>query len=173
MIIRGISREDLLAAADVASMALGNRLEVYNLWPANRSETAWRLRLKVADLDKPGARLHLNSYYLGHSEEPRRSRHACAHAHGAFYCAAFERGATSIGTAMATYRGAQHFLYTLPEILERNIGSVFFPIRFADSCTCPSDYIATDSLRPELWHYGTAELPSVENTSKRDEVRAR
>jgi hypothetical protein len=147
MLIRGVTRDDLMAAADVASMALGNELVVYDLRPANRSQTAWRLRLKVADLDKPGARLHLRDYYFGVTERPRRSRHACCHAHGAFYTAVFERNEHAvIETAHARYRGARDFLCAYPVVLDRNIGSMMFPIRFGDCCTCHSDLIETDSI---------------------------
>lgn len=56
MLVKGISRGDLEAAVEIASGTLGNRLELYAMYPANRRRSAWRFRVNVADPDAPGAR---------------------------------------------------------------------------------------------------------------------
>jgi hypothetical protein len=57
VLVKGISRADLDAALEIASGTLGNRLELYAMYPANRRRSAWRFRVKVADPDAPGAAL--------------------------------------------------------------------------------------------------------------------
>jgi hypothetical protein len=89
MIVSGVTREDLIAAAGIAGGVLGNPLHFARL--DSYSEKKHVVRLRVRTLDAPGARLHLHSYLLGHSRNPRRSRHACGHAEGAFLVAIFER----------------------------------------------------------------------------------
>ncbi len=142
MLVRGISREDLEAAVGVASRALGNELEAYDVTLANKRGDAWNVRLKVRDLDEPGARLHLHMYYLGHAPKPRRSGHACGHAVGAFMAACFERNPHARSkTGFVSYRDAWDFLSSYRQILDRNIGSQMLPIHFGDSCTCEDDEV--------------------------------
>ena len=57
MLVKGITRADLEAAVEIASGTLGNRLQLYAMYPANRRRSAWRFRVKVADPDAPGAPL--------------------------------------------------------------------------------------------------------------------
>ena len=49
MLVRGITREDLEAAVEVASSELGNTILLDELRPANKKGTAFRFRVKVAD----------------------------------------------------------------------------------------------------------------------------
>jgi hypothetical protein len=44
MLVKGISRGDLEATVEIASGTLGNRLELYAMYPANRRRSAWRFR---------------------------------------------------------------------------------------------------------------------------------
>ena len=162
MIVSGVTREDLIAAAGIAGGVLGNPLHFTRL--DSYSEKKHVVRLRVRNLDAPGARLHLHSYLLGHSRNPRRSRHACGHAEGAFLVAVFERAPDArVLSAMTTYRGSRDFLARYRTILERNIGSRMIPIRYADSCQCYYDEICTDSIRPMLWGWGEMEMPTAEN----------
>src|SRR5215203_1979615 len=71
MIFSGVTREDLEAARDVASAALGNQL-IFTRFDSY-SATRHVISLQVKELDAPGARLHLHSYFLGHAWKPRRS----------------------------------------------------------------------------------------------------
>jgi hypothetical protein len=92
MLVKGISRADLEAAVEIASGTLGNRLELYAIYPANRrTRSAWRFRVKVADPDAPGARRYFRRYRLGLTKAPKRSHNPCAHALGALCVAIFER----------------------------------------------------------------------------------
>jgi hypothetical protein len=183
VLIRGLLYDDLLAAANEASQQIGNRLELYGVRREGLRADAWRLRLRVADLDKPGARLHY-SHHLGYRQSPLRSRHACAHACGAFFCAVFKRNPQAfvrssftiyrgVGNSFVTYRGVESFLRAFPDILEANVGSPRYPIRLGDSCTCKSDELVTDSLRPELWRMGEPGIPTVESVNRKEEVTKR
>src|SRR5215203_6695103 len=94
MLVKGISPEDLEAAVEIASGTLGNRLELYAMYPANRSRSrssAWRFGVRVADPDAPGARRYFRRYRLIPTEAPKRSHDPCAHALGALCVAIFER----------------------------------------------------------------------------------
>jgi hypothetical protein len=91
MLVRGISRGDLEAAVEIASGTLGNRLELYAMYPANRRRSAWRFRVKVADPDAPGARRYSRRYGLRLTKAPKRSHNTCTHALGALCVAIFER----------------------------------------------------------------------------------
>jgi hypothetical protein len=109
MIISGISREDLEAARDVASRALGNEIIFEDL--KSYSPKRHRLRLEVKDIDSTGARHHYHKFMLGYRKQPRRSRHACAHCYGFFFVAIFERNPDArVRTANADYRALQHHL---------------------------------------------------------------
>src|ERR687889_400474 len=92
MLVKGISRGDLEAAMEIASGTLGNRLELYAMYPANRrTGSAWRFRVKVADPDAPGARRYSGRYRLRLTKAPKRSNDPCTHALGALCVAIFER----------------------------------------------------------------------------------
>src|SRR5215213_10998508 len=92
MLIKGISREDLEAAVEIASGTLGNRLELYAMYPANRRRgNAWRFRVKVADPEAPGARRYFRRHRLRLTKAPKRSHKPCTHALGALCVAIFER----------------------------------------------------------------------------------
>jgi hypothetical protein len=93
MLVKGISRADLEAAVEIASGTLGNRLQLYAIYPANRRRrNAWRFRVKVADPDAPGARRYFRRYGLRLTNKvPKRSHDPCTHALGALCVAIFER----------------------------------------------------------------------------------
>src|SRR5829696_5006310 len=74
MLVKGISRADLEAAVEIASGTLGNRLQLYAIYPANRRRrNAWRFRVKVADPDAPGARRYFRRYRLRLTKAPKQS----------------------------------------------------------------------------------------------------
>ena len=91
MLVKGISRADLEAAVEIASGTLGNRLELYAIYPANRRRSAWRFRVKVADPEAPGARRYFRRYRLRLTKAPKQSHNPCTHAFGALCVAIFER----------------------------------------------------------------------------------
>jgi hypothetical protein len=161
MIISRVSVEDLEAARDVASQVLGNELifsEFHSYGPKRHG-----LRLQVKDIDGPGARRHSYMYMLGHAQKPGRSRFACTHAYGHLFVALFERCPEArVHTAMADYRGARDFLEKYPAVLDTNVGSMMFPLRYGDECTCETDIIPTDTLT--YWQLGLPELPDATNT---------
>jgi hypothetical protein len=164
MIVSGISREDLEHARDVASRILGNELvfSEFHSYRPNRH----RVRLQVADIDDPGARRHPHAYMMGYAKRPRRSRFACGHAYGMLFVAIYEREPHArIQTAMAVYSDVWGFLGTYEAVLDKNSGSVMVPVRYADECTCVTDDIYDDPLRPYLWDLGgVPELPNATNT---------
>ncbi len=165
MIISGVTRETLEAAREVASAALGNEIIFYDF--DSYSDKRHRFRLKVKDIDGPGARLHSHMYSLGYAQKPRRSRYACSHTYGFFYVAVYEREPLAkIHTAMAYYRDAWDFLQLYQRVLDRNVGSQMLPLRYGDECTCLSDEIPTDTLESYLWRdpRERAQLPGPDNT---------
>ena len=91
MLVKGITRGDLEAAVEIASGTLGNRLELYAIYPANRRRSAWRFRVKVADPEAPGARRYFRRNRLRLTKAPKRSHNPCTHALGALCVAIFER----------------------------------------------------------------------------------
>jgi hypothetical protein len=169
MLVRGITLENLFAAGCVASRALGNEIELCDVRPANKSGTAWRFRAKVKHLDRPGHRLHLHAWMLGAASRPRRSRHRCGHGYAHLFTAIYERVPQAvITTAMARYTSAAHVLVEFPGVLQRNIGSHFYPVPLSDACSCPTDEVETDTIEPWQWRLGEPELPSRENTTGAD-----
>jgi hypothetical protein len=162
MIISGISRMDLESARDVASTLLGNQL-VFSQFHSYGTERH-QVQLQVADIDGPGARRHSHMSMLGYGKRPRRSQYACAHCYGFFFVAIFERNPDArVRTTKADYRGAYDFLNKYPDVLESNVGSIMYPLRYADECTCSSDEIPTDTIEPWMWERGHAEMPNREN----------
>ena len=55
-------------------------------------------------------------------------------------------------------------LCTYLDVLDSNVGSIMYPLRYADECTCCSDYIPADTIQPWTWERGHMEMPSRENT---------
>ena len=124
-----------------------------------------RERLMVRDIDGPGARRHSQMFRFGYGKRPRRSRYACAHTYGFFFVAVFERNPDArVHTAKTDYRGYREFLDKYLDVLDSNVGSIMYPLRYADECTCCSDYIPADTIQPWTWERGHMEMPSRENT---------
>jgi hypothetical protein len=104
-------------------------------------------------------------FRFGYGKRPRRSRYACAHTYGFFFVAVFERNPDArVHTAKADYRGYREFLDKYLDVLDSNVGSIMYPLRYADECTCLSDYIPADTIQPWTWERGHMEMPSRENT---------
>ncbi len=119
MLVRHISKENLLAAVEVASRSLGNDIVLEDLHPTNQARTSWRFRTKVKYLDHPGHRVHLHSW---------------------------------------------------GDVMEANVGSRYCPVRFADSCSCASDAVPTDTIEPWTWRLGEPALPTPESVNRQREV---
>jgi hypothetical protein len=140
MLVKGISRRDLEAAVEIASGTLGNRLELYAIYPANRRRSAWRFRVKVADPHAPGARLYFRRYRLRLTKTPKRSNDPCSHALGALCVAIFERKPyAQVETFHPAFLGGVRF-QDVREFLRKYKG-------MADGqrgeCMCESDEIET------------------------------
>jgi len=69
-----------------------------------------------------------------------------------------------VRTSAADYRNVWDFLENYQGVLDSNVGSLMFPLRFGDECTCETDEIPTDTLQEWLWRWGHAEMPSLKNT---------
>jgi hypothetical protein len=143
MLVKGISRGDLEAAVEIASGTLGNRLELYAMYPANRRRSAWRFRVKVADPDAPGARRYFRRYRLRFTKAPKRSHNPCTHALGALCVAIFERKPYAHVETFhpAIFRGvlfrdAQEFLGKYKGMVDEERGE----------CTCETDKIETVTI---------------------------
>ncbi len=172
MIISGITAEDLEAARDVASSALGNDL-IFSEFESYKPRRH-RVRLQVRDSDDPGARRHSHLYQLGYGRLRRRSRFACGHAYGFLFVAIYEREPRClIKTAFARYRDVWEFLTLYRSVLDRNVGSRMLPLRYGHECTCLSDDLLTDSLQPWLWYRGEAALPTTENVNREERTNER
>jgi hypothetical protein len=140
MLVKGIARGDLEAAVEIASGTLGNRLELYAIYPANRRRSAWRFRLKVADPHGPGARRYFRRYRLRLTKAPKQSHNPCTHALGALCVAIFERKPyTHVETfhpaflGGVLFRDAREFLRKYKGMVDGERGE----------CTCESDEIET------------------------------
>jgi hypothetical protein len=72
---------------------------------------------------------------------------------------------------MADYKGVRDFLDKYLDVVDANVGSQMFPIRYGGECTCLSDEIPTDTIEPYLWWCGEPELPSTANTPLAEERR--
>jgi hypothetical protein len=171
MIIAGVSLQDLEAARDVASQALGNELIFSEL--RSYSPTRHAARLQVRHIDRVGARRHCHLsiarssswvYVMGLTDKPRRSRYACGYCYAYLFTAIYERAPeATIRTAFCTYRNWHHFLAAYPDVLDMNVGSSAYPIRLADACNCETDEVPTDSIQPWLWRLGEAQMPGPKN----------
>src|SRR5215218_6276630 len=143
MLVKGIARGDLEAAVEIASGTLGNRLELYAMYPANRRRSAWRFRLKVADPDAPGARRHVRRYRLRQTKAPKRSHNPCTHALGALCVAIFERKPyAQVETLHPAFFGGVRFR-DVREFLRKYEGMVN---QERGECTCESDEIETGTI---------------------------
>ena len=143
MLVKGISRGDLEAAVEIASGTLGNRLELYAMYPANRSRSAWRFRVRVADPDAPGARRYFRRFRLIPTKAPKRSHDPCAHALGALCVAMFERKPYAhVETFHPAFLRGVRFQY-VREFLGKYEGMV---ARERGACTCESDEIETETI---------------------------
>ena len=143
MLVKGISRADLEAAVEIASGTLGNRLELYAIYPANRRRSAWRFRVKVADPEAPGARRYFGRYRLRLAKTPKRSHKPCAHALGALCVAIFERKPyAQVETFHPAFFGGVLFL-DAREFLQKYKGMVDGE---RGECTCESDEIETVTI---------------------------
>ena len=143
MLVRGITRGDLEAAAEIASGTLGNRLELYAMYRANRSGSAWRFRVKVADPDAPGARRYFRRYRLGLTKAPNRSHNPCTHALGALCVAIFERKPyAQVETSHPAFFGGDRFR-DVREFLRKYKGMVN---QERGECTCETDEIETGTI---------------------------
>ena len=143
MLVRGISREDLEAAVEIASGALGNHMELYAMYPANRSGSAWRFRVRVADPDAPGARRYLRRYRLGLTRAPKRSHNPCVHALGALCVAIFERKPyAQVETLHPAFFGGVCFR-DVREFLRNYEGMV---TQERGECTCETDEIESGTI---------------------------
>jgi hypothetical protein len=143
VLVKGIARGDLEAAVEIASGTLGNRLELYAMYPANRSRSAWRFRLRVADPDAPGARRYFRRYGLIPTKAPERSHDPCAHALGALCVAIFERKPyAQVETFHPAFLRGERFRY-VREFLRKYEGMV---ARERGACTCESDEIETVTI---------------------------
>ncbi len=144
MLVKGISRADLEAAVEIASGTLGNRLQLYAIYPANRRRSAWRFRLKVADPDGPGARRYFGRYRLRLTKAPKRSHNPCTHALGALCVAIFERKPyaqvetfhPAFFSRGILFRDAREFLRKCKGMVDGEQGE----------CTCESDEIETVTI---------------------------
>ena len=143
MLVRGITRGDLEAAAEIASGTLGNRLELYAMYRANRSGSAWRFRVKVADPDAPGARRYFRRYGLRLAKVPNRSHNPCSHALGALCVAIFERKPyAQVETSHPAFFGGVSFR-DVREFLRKYKGIVS---QERGECTCETDEIETGTI---------------------------
>jgi hypothetical protein len=144
VLVKGISRADLEAAVEIASGSLGNRLQLYAIYPANRRRrNAWRFRVKVADPDAPGARRYFRRYRLRLTKEPKRSHNPCPHALGALCVAIFERKPYAQVETFhpaflggVCFRDAREFLRKYKGMVDRERGE----------CTCESEEIETVTI---------------------------
>jgi hypothetical protein len=165
MIIRGVTRQDLEAARDVASLTLCNTLVFSKLRSYSPAQLRYGARLQVRDMDGPGARRHSHAYASGFTDRPRRSRFACAHAYGHLFVAIFERCPEArIHTAFADYKEWRDFLAKYRGVIDMNVGSTMFPVRHGDECACESDEVPTDTLDDYLWRRGAPQMPIPANT---------
>jgi hypothetical protein len=143
VLVKGISRADLEAAVEIASGTLGNRLELYAIYPANRRRSAWRFRLKVADPDGPGARRYFGRYRLRLAKGPKPSHDPCTHALGALCVAIFERKPyAQVETFHPAFFGGVLFRDAW-EFLQKYKGMVDGE---RGECTCESDEIETVTI---------------------------
>jgi hypothetical protein len=143
VLVRGITRGDLEAAVEIASGTLGNRLELYAMYPANRDRSAWRFKVKVADPDAPGARRYSRRYRLRLTKAPKRSHNPCTHALGALCVAIFERKPyAQVETLHPAFFGGVRFR-DVGEFLRKYKGMVN---QEYGECTCETDEIETGTI---------------------------
>jgi hypothetical protein len=143
MLVRGISRGDLEAAVEIAAGTLGNRMELHALYRANRSGSAWRFRVRVADPDAPGARRYYGHYRLGLTKVPTRSYNPCSQALGALCVAIFEQKPyAQVETLHPAFFGGVRFR-DVREFLRKYEGMVN---QERGECTCESDEIETGTI---------------------------
>lgn len=143
MLVRGITRGDLEAAVEIASGTLGNRLELYAMYPANRDGSAWRFKVKVADPDAPGACRYFRRYRLRLTKAPKRSHNPCSHALGALCVAIFERKPyAQVETLHPAFFGGVRF-GDVREFLRKYKGMVN---QERGECSCETDEIETGTI---------------------------
>lgn len=124
---RNCTREDLWAALDKVNERYNNNITFNRIDNAN-------FTLKVHDYTGPGHRVHIR-YENVFSNDPqecrRRSSYACWHVHGHFFDALFE-----IAPDAVVYSLNEKITKDKGNWVDRNIGSMMYPVYFSESCDC-------------------------------------
>lgn len=136
MTASNITEQQLEAAAAQS----GVRIETT---PLNQAGTRWQLKVYPsipADCYTPGGQRRKgergNARWQS-TKNGRRVHAVCWHGFRAFFRAAFElKPDASFRTAMATYKGKEHFEAVHPETGYRNVGSAFYPMQAREACDC-------------------------------------
>lgn len=130
MIVTGIDEATIVdTVRKVSELHYGGNLTIKN--SATLSPNRARFTLRVRD-----------SSYLGARRAPsgRRTPAACWHAHRDVMRALYGHNAYArIQSAIADYKGCDHFMATFPSTGRVNVGSIMQPCRMQDLCECDNE----------------------------------
>ena len=122
MYYRNCSVDDLERALYIVNRKYDNNIEFKRLEPSKKLFT-----LKCKDSKKPGHRLH----YSGFNGKTRKGNSACWHVHGDFFDALFRIKPTSYVISMRKKITKSNGNWE-----DRNIGSIYYPVQYSESCEC-------------------------------------
>lgn len=90
-----------------------------------------KFRLHAKESGVAGTKLHVNSYQMGWTKKPRKSRHACWHAHGHFF-----EELLKINPEAVIYTGYAKITAEGGNWQDWDIGSMMSPMYASESCNC-------------------------------------
>ena len=122
MYYRKCSVEDLEKAMDIVNRKYDNNIEFKRLEPSKKLFT-----LKCKDSKKPGHRIHYRMWDDGF----KKGISACWHVHGDFFDALF-----SINPNAYIVSSGKKITKEYGNWIDRNIGSIMYPIYHSKSCEC-------------------------------------
>lgn len=106
---------------------------------------AWNFRLALGD-EKRGKNRKYQRTSASMWNEGRRVAAVCWHGHRDFMRAVFALDPNArFKTAVADYKGSDHFEEIFPATGHRNVGSMMYPAFAKDVCTCSHDEWDVDS----------------------------
>jgi hypothetical protein len=133
MIASNVSEATLLQAAADCLLRL-------DITPLSASGRRFRVKVYPGDLRDSNGN-HRYQRTSANALHPARRVHAvCWHGFRDFFRAAFRYEPEAVfRTALATWRGSDHFEAYFMETANKNVGSQMLPRRITDCCTCQEE----------------------------------
>jgi hypothetical protein len=137
MLLRNVGAGDIEKALEETNKVFNGNVRIYNARQEGVKKLRYRFQLKVEDSHKEGHRLSQEHRdYSGNLiSKARRMAHACWHVHGVF----FDKLLEANPEAVIVVTGNQKIDKYGGNWMDRDIGSIRFPMFFSNACECQKD----------------------------------